>query len=106
MMNCHNIVNMSHKWIVAISVIISLSIFVSCFFWFDVWRYGLLCYSLTAILAAIIRIKFETFFELDSPFRQLMSGILLFSILLGIVSLAILAYSVTGSGDSFRMKPD
>ncbi len=97
---------MSHKWIVVLSVIISISIFVSSFFWFDIWGYGLLSYSLAAILAAIIRIKYESYFERDSSFRQLISGVLLFSILFGIVSLAILAYFVTDGGESFRMKPD
>ena len=97
---------MSFKVTATLAFILSLILFISSFSWFSAWGYGLLAYCGIAILCAIIRVRFENFFEINSSLNQLFSGILLFTIIYGIISLAILAYSVSVDTDSFRMKPD
>ena len=97
---------MPHKLVILISALISITLFVTSFFWFSIWGYGLLCFCLISFISIFIRIKYERIFEQDLAHIQIISGTFLFIAVIGFIGLAILAYSVTSDVDAFRMKPD
>ena len=44
---------MPHKLVILISALISIALFVTSFFWFSIWGYGLLCFCLISAQAEI-----------------------------------------------------
>lgn len=97
---------MSRKIIVAISLLIPMALFVSSFYWFSQWGYGLLCFSFISFAVFFLRIKYEGLFERDNTLIQIASGITFFIVAFGVLGVAILAYSVSSDTDTFRTKPD